>query len=512
MNRKNLWTSLLALSVLLSLSGCTDDDEPQLPELPTEEEQPSGDPDTAGVTEETYYATYFAQVALESYYVWNAEIAEGLKRLAPDTCAHPVQVVQDIRYKDTASGIEDKWTYLTDDLNSLVESTQGTETTYGFLYKGATLKQTDGRSRNYMVVALVYADSPAAKAGLKRGDLIAQINGKDVDNASLKELFYSPSATIGMGRLQDGRLELTGTTHALTAVKMYTNPLLYHHVFDVNGKKVGYLCYSSFDLKSVGPLIDRCRAFKAEGVSELILDLRYNGGGYVLTEVALASMLAPEAVAHNPKAVFEQAVYNQQLTKYYKEKNIDTSTYFQTSWNYTEQENGIDFTYDTTDANIGLQKIYGLITANSASASEALLGGLMPYMDVEIIGTPSHGKYCTGIMLSPDDLFSKYPSVIQEWGIYVMVSLYQNAKGETPCMPNGLVPDRTVEEGVDLVDWGDENDPLLRAALESAGKVYTGSRAATRPQTGDSRMVEDIRHNAAFGKRIALPIRPLERP
>ena len=165
MNRKNLWTSLLALSVLLSLSGCTDDDEPQ-----------SGDPDTAGVTKETQNATYFAQVALESYYVWNAEIAEGLKRLDPDTCTHPVQVVQDIRYKDTASGIEDKWTYLTDDLNSLVESTQGTETTYGFLYKGATLKQTDGRSRNYMVVALVYADSPAAKAGVKRGDLIAQIN------------------------------------------------------------------------------------------------------------------------------------------------------------------------------------------------------------------------------------------------------------------------------------------------------------------------------------------------
>ena len=484
------------------MSSCQDDDEPAvLPELPSVE-SPS-----ETISEEITYASTFAQTLLKTFYVWNEEIAGSLTRLDPDTCTNPVQVVREIRYKNATTGVEDKWTLLTNDLNSLKESTQGISTTYGFRYKTGELKQ-GSTAEYYMVIALVHDDSPAAQAGLKRGDIIARINGKAVSNETIQELSANPSAEISTGSLKDGQLTLDGQTHQLTAVKMYENPILHHQIYDINGKKVGYLCYSAFDLESASKLIDICQKFKAAGVKELILDLRYNGGGYVVTEVLLASMLAPAAVAHNPQAVFEKESWNKEMMAYFQQKNISTETYFQTSWNYTEDKNGIDFCYDTKDANIGLEKIYGLITANTASASEAILGGLMPYMEVETIGTNSYGKYCTGQLLAPENIFSKYPDVIKEWGMYVMISIYQNANGETPCMPNGIKPDKEVAEGIDLVPWGDERDPLLRAALESAGKVYDddAARAATRSVTG-GRQVQDIPHNATFGKRIALPFR-----
>ena len=76
----------------------------------------------------------------------------------------------------------------------------------------------------------------------------------------------------------------------MNAVEMYEDPILCDSIYDINGKKVGYLAYSSFDLASIPQLVEISKKFKAEGVKELILDLRYNGGGYVITESAMASM------------------------------------------------------------------------------------------------------------------------------------------------------------------------------------------------------------------------------
>ena len=63
-----------------------------------------------------------------------------------------------------------------------------------------------------------------------------------------------------------------------------------------------------------------------------------------------------------------------------------------------------------------IKKIYGLIGSGSASASEALLGGLMPYTNVRLIGTQTHGKYCTGWMLSAEDMYEKCPQEPEELG------------------------------------------------------------------------------------------------
>lgn len=483
LNRLKLTLSCLIISGYV-ITGCT-----------KEEGNSDNSGDKSKITEETRYANRFAREALEIYYYWNEEISKDLNQLDPEKNSDPIATVEKIRYHDGTDEI-DKWTMLTDNMDEFTSSVEGVTTTYG--YTPIVYRLSKESNEVIAAVAFVSENSPAEKAGIKRGDLIYKINDKTLTTENYLDLFYSSQIKLSMAKL-DGNTITPTTELSLEAVKMYENPILCDSVYNLDGKKVGYLAYSSFDLKSIPELINICKEFKNEGIKELILDLRYNGGGYVITENVLASMFAPQVNVTN-KDVFEKEDYNDFFTEYYKQEGISTITKFETEFNYNE----IDLNVSTKDANIGLEKIYGIITANSASASEALLSGLMPYMDIELIGEQSHGKYCTGWMLAAEDAYDKVPQVIKDWGIYVMVSIYKNANDETPCMPNGLTPNVEAEDNpLETYQLGDENEAMLRIALEKAGKVYPASRSQ-ETYTPDLKTI-DTPKKANFGRRIIIP-------
>lgn len=483
LNRLKLTLSCLIISGYV-ITGCT-----------KEEGNSDNSGDKSKITEETRYANRFAREALEIYYYWNEEISKDLNQLDPEKNSDPIATVEKIRYHDGTNEI-DKWTMLTDNMDEFTSSVEGVTTTYG--YTPIVYRLSKESNEVIAAVAFVSENSPAEKAGIKRGDLIYKIDGKTLTTENYLDLFYSSQIKLSMAKL-DGNTITPTTELSLEAVKMYENPILCDSVYNLDGKKVGYLAYSSFDLKSIPELINICKEFKNEGIKELILDLRYNGGGYVITENVLASMFAPQVNVTN-KDIFEKEDYNEFFTKYYEQEGISTITRFQTEYNYED----MDLNVSTKDANIGLEKIYGIITGNSASASEALLSGLMPYMDIELIGEQSHGKYCTGWMLAAEDAYDKVPQVIKDWGIYVMVSIYKNVNDETPCMPNGLTPIVKAEDNpLETYQLGDENEAMLRVALEKAGKVYTASRMQ-ETHTADLKAIETPK-KANFGRRIIIP-------
>ena len=487
-NRLKTTFSCIILFVCI-ISGCTRS------EITNPGENNGKTEETGNITEETKLANIFAREALEIYYYWNEEISDDLSKLDPATNSDPIATVEEIRYHDGENQI-DKWTMLTDNMEEFTSSVQGVSTTYGF----TPIVYYKYENGNELIAAVAYVskDSPAEKAGLKRGDLIEKINGNILTTENYLDLYYSSEITLSLSELTDNAITPTKDV-SLTAIEMYENPILCYKTFDVNGKKIGYLAYSSFDLNSIQELINICKEFKSKGVKELILDLRYNGGGYVITECVLASMFAPQEVVTS-KEIFEQEDYNEFFTEYYKKKGESTVTRFETEYNYKE----INLNVSTKDANIGLDKIYGIISGNSASASEALLSGLMPYMDIELIGQQSHGKYCTGWMLSTEDAYDKVPQAIKNWGIYVMVSIYKNASNETPCMPDGLIPDTEAEDNpFEPYQLGDENEAMLKAALEKAGKEYTSSRTG-KIQTPKMKIVATPK-KAVFGRRIIIP-------
>lgn len=468
---------------------------------------------------ETYYINMFAFNTMNIYYLWNEEIEAGLgnwKTNEPD----PIAKVQEIRYKDSNGKDIDKWTVLTDDFESFSSSVAGISTTYGFDYMLAY--GDEARKSVVGVVTLTYADSPARKAGLKRGDIFVKVNGVSMtaDNYAevlTKQMIMSKECTL---TLANG-----STTTKMTAVNMYEDPVLLSKVFDCGSKKVGYLFYNSFTQDSYKRLLEEFRALKDEGIKELILDLRYNGGGFVTTEYAIASILAPYKEVLNG-SIFETEVYNKIVGASMDSKEVR----FTTEFGYSS--NGKSVSYSTEGYNLGIDKLYVIMTGSSASASESLVTGLLPYMDIEIIGEQSYGKYCSGMILSGPDWFDFYKSELtgekpegmgmsleefnkgkedaDNWGIYVMLSRYADKNGDTPCMPDGFVPKVQVQDvPYDGYQLGDPEETMLSIALRRAG--YRGVSGGATKSSGSVIIQKDLLpfekqiHRTEFGKLIIEP-------
>lgn len=425
---------------------------------------------TSSVPEEIQQADQFAINTLGVYYLWNKEINSDLDKLAPTKCMDPVEVVKQIRYHENGKEV-DHWTVLTKDLESMTSSVEGLGLSFGYDLTGMWVDET--QTSLVFIVNYVAKDKPAAKAGLKRGDIIWTLNGQSITMNNYSDLFYASSVTL---QVQHGLESKELETVSMEANNDWEDPVLLDTTYSVGDKKVGYLVYNSFDIKTMETLPEVFRKFKKEGIEELILDLRYNGGGFVKTECELASMIAPFANVVN-NDVYQTEVHNEILTEAWKNQ-MDFNTYFSTSFEYKDANGKYDINEDISDANVDLKKLYVIVTGGSASASEGLIVGLGPYMDITLIGGKTYGKYCSGYMLSPKDVYGSSSqfdySKIGNWGIYVMISKFADKDGNNSAIPDGIPVDIEVKDDVlDGFQFGDENETMLKAALKAAGKADT---------------------------------------
>lgn len=418
---------------------------------------------------ETALVDYLAIGALDVYYLWIDDT--GRKDmidayLNPDTCLHPTIVLKKVLSN------EDRWTTLLNNFSETVESIDGIETTIG----ADCTPYLIANSEIVFGVNYVYNNSPAQKAGLKRGDIILDVNGKIYNSTNYKEFYYQKNPMkISLGILDGKTIIKTENTIEITPVKMTLDPIICTSIIDLGTKKVGYLAYDNFtsDTENLKQVFGE---FKDNKISEIVLDLRYNGGGLVSTSIALASMLAPIKDVQN-ESVFHKNIYNTTLTeKVFKDK-LDER-----------------FDKNYVEYNPNIQKIYALVSSYTASASEGLLVGLNPYVDLTIIGEQTHGKFCSGVLLGPENVFSedsynKYKKEFKDWGIYVMIGTFSDKNGKNASRPNGFIPspDLTIEDNpLDGYQLGDENETMLRKALELAGKTYP--KSSTRAEHSNTFM------------------------
>lgn len=505
---KKYWLIFLCCLAVV-LGACTKIDNPG-----SGDENPEQEVDPASETQNVYkYVNNFAFNQMNNYYLWQKEIAADLK--AWKDTEEPKAKVKDIRYHigSGANRVDiDKWTTVTDDYAGMMASSDGSGKTSGFDFTFYFTSQA--HTSLVAVVTFVYKDSPAAAAGLKRGDAITKVNGKEIPYPKYEDAYYT---LIGDDKYTVETYD--GRSLSVEPKDMYEDPIHTVKVFDCGDKKVGYLHFTSFTLRASQDLIPVFKEFKAQGVSELILDVRYNLGGFVWTELTLASMMAPEANVLAGDVVSTE-VYNDKLTQYYLEKGTDTKTYFQTDFEFSS--GGKKYKYSTAGANPDLKKIYVIIGTNSASASESIVCDLHPYFgkNMTLIGQQSRGKYCTGVVLSADDFYDDNAETLgvatatngrkyaKNWGIYVMYSRYADKNGETLCMPDGLIPDVAAEDRPDeAYALGDPKESMLAVALNLCGYKQAGQ--ASRHQPGMSLDPAPIFMESLTpvqdGVRIALP-------
>ena len=424
----------------------------------------------------------FIYEGLRSEYLWENTINWNAIDFKKEKDSHAF--FKRLIYKD------DRWTNLTDNAEAWNQGFAGISTTYGFDLRFSYIGQTE---ELVAIVRYVYPGTPADRAGIRRGDLLLKLNGGPITVKNYADFYDKPTIVVNKGILKDKTLTAEPVGVAMTAVEMYQDPILKDTVINKDGHRVGYLCYSDYTERSTAELIKVFTRFKTAGVTDVVLDLRYNGGGYVSTARALCSILAPEA-AMKKKEHFLFKLWNENYMSYWKSKGRNDELY--------------ETFVDTLGINMNLNRLYILTGKGTASASELTLTGLTPYMDVVQIGDTTHGKFCGGIVLMPKHLWwdksASYYQEIKNWGMYVMIYKFSNKRNDE--FPRGFAPKYVVKEYLlELYPFGDERDPLLGKALELITGKQVAKARSRRIQPALRELPIDNPNRPLNGKAIDTP-------
>ena len=374
-----------------------------------------------------------------SYYLWESKLPTVSSYSSPD----PKTFYSSLLYTSS-----DKWSYITNDYASLVSELSGTPTSMGY---SPAFCLYNNNANVLILVEYVYPGSPAETAGLKRGDIILTIDGTIMDSTNYYTLYSKSSYTVELGTYSSatGKLSKSGKTMNMVAAQIEANPAIYHSVIDYGGTKTGYLVYTEFVSGTTyqSALDDIFDDFYNQGVTNLIVDLRYNPGGSISTAGYLASAIAPFSYVAS-SAVLVNMNYNDLLNSYfyYYEGANSENLVYRFPYNYH---------------NLNMSTVYFLTTSGTASASELVISGLRPYMNSIIVGEPTYGKYTGAFVISDNN-----DTVNANWAIVPIVLKYSNAAGYTDFV-DGLTPDYVVKDDlINAVPFGDTSDPQLAKALE----------------------------------------------
>ncbi len=472
MTMKNFKTLLLACFTLLAMTSCYDDMDDNI------------------IPATTLELNDFVWKAMNYVYLYKSEIPN----LADDrfisideyetylnSYASPEELFESLLYLPNEI---DRFSGIYSNYYDLQNALSGTSLSNGIEFN---LYYVPGSSTEiFGVITLVLADSPAESLNLQRGDFFRAVNGENLTASNYINLLSATSYTLNLATYSDNgtpdisdddTVTLSGNSASLSKVSYTENPVHKTNVLNVGGISVGYLMYNGFTSEFDNQLNNAFAEFNAAGVTELVIDLRYNGGGSVQTAAYLGSMVTGQFTGQ----VFSKLFYNDNLS------NNDTEYVFTGSIN----GNPIN--------SLNLSRVYVLTTnRQTASASELVINSLSPYIDVVVIGENTVGKtQASRTVYDSPTLFSD--SEANTGHTYALQPLVANSTNiNNELVPStGLIPDIELSESItNLGVLGDVNEPLLAAALAD----ITGSGRPANLSESFSLELEEIR----------MPITPLQ--
>jgi C-terminal processing protease CtpA/Prc len=316
------------------------------------------------------------------------------------------------------------------------------------------------------LVNYVVPNSPAALAGLKRGDVITKVNGSPL-TLNNSDLLYNNQVTVTLAatvQLTSAGLITTDKTSSIsiTQADIDENPIAYYEKKVYGTKNIGYLVFNAFKADYNDELNAAFAQMKADGINELVLDLRYNGGGSLETAVALAGMI-------NGNYSGSPYVFLDFNNKHNSEDGFD---YLSNQMNtYSLVNNRPEKSGTQTINSLNLTKVYVLVNFQTASASELTVQCLKKYVNVVTIGYDTVGKFVGSITLydSPAQDYTSYTNrnTKHNWQLQPITFSYYNKDKEVN--PEFITPNYEVNPYSifnNLTAFGDVRDPFLKKALE----------------------------------------------
>ncbi len=363
---------------------------------------------------------------MEDNYLWY----DHLPDLNPEDFNDPDAFIKALRYPEY-----DRWSFVITKDEYLQYFVYGEMIGYGFI--------PSNDAENNIRIALVYPSTDTYAQGVRRGWIIRKINNVTATPDNFNQLIGPTEQGI------TNEIEFTdnnGNTVTLSLSKevITLDPVVHSEVIDYNGKKIGYLVFQDFIATANAELDDAFDLFRQEQVNDLIIDLRYNGGGSLDVALYLAGWLRGNADADQDLINFR-----------FNDKHTDMNESAAIPYN----ENSLD-----------LSRVVFIGTVYTASASELIINSMEPYMDAVLVGTPTDGKP-VGMQVY---VFRDY-----NYAVFPVTFAYTNANDEGDFY-NGLQPDVLVNDDV-TKDFGDESEGMLNAALNyiSPGIVAKSTSKST---------------------------------
>ncbi|ULQ57513.1 S41 family peptidase [Flavihumibacter rivuli] len=315
------------------------------------------------------------------------------------------------------------------------------------------------RTSDDLRVSYVEKDGPAGKAGVERSWRITRINGNSNINTTDASINFIVNAIYGSSPATVNFTKPDGTTTeiTLTNTTYKEKPIILDTVYTINGKKTGYFVLNSFlgDQTEIAAGFEQSFAkFATAGVTEMVVDLRYNGGGYVALQELLANYLAPASA--DGKVMYRET-FNDKYSQYNETVNF------------------------AKKGAVNPTRIFFIISQNTASASEAVINVMKPVTDVKVIGPRNSNGKPVGY----------FPIPIGDWYIFPVSIRIVNQLNQGSYF-NGFTPDSRVPDGLDK-KWGDITEDCLGSAVKYIG---TGSFRAV-PADRDAEFKERL---AAYEK------------
>ena len=288
---------------------------------------------------------------MQHVYLWRDELPE----VDPTTFEEPADLVRALRYD------VDRWSRVSDRQQTDALFQEGKTISFGF----GTRRDPDGR----VVVATVHERSPAGEAGMKRGDLIEAVGGFTVEQLDEENLWsdiygpHEPGVPVSLVVASSGEareIELVKDWVDITTVPNV-------EVLDVQGKRVGYVVFSSFLEPALVELNQAFGDLVEAEVRDVVIDMRYNGGGLVRVARHLLNLLGGHAADGE---VAYRVEFNEDLRDQNDVRRFSSS------------KNSIP----------DIRTVTFITTRSSVSASELVINALRPHVDVRVVGTTTGGK------------------------------------------------------------------------------------------------------------------------
>ncbi|MDA8731008.1 S41 family peptidase [Flavobacteriaceae bacterium] len=444
--------------------------------------------------------------AMNNYYLWQPNVPDlsdtrftniGQLYSEYSNFSSPRDVFESLLYQP---GVVDRFSWIVDDYVALENSFQGINLSNGMEF--GLVRYDSDASKVFGYVRYVIPGSDAEAQNIERGMLFSEVDGVQLTESNYRDLLFDDSTnySITLADFNGGNPLSNSTIISLTKTQLQENPVAIVKTIQEGNNTIGYLLYNQFSSSFDSNLNAAFATFQSENITDLIIDLRYNGGGSINTATYLGAMVTGQFNGQ----LFSKEQWNTKI-----QELLDASIFENNFTNeIVKKDQNQNIILQEPINSLNLNRVYFITTGSSASASELVMNSLSSYINVSSVGKKTVGKVQGSVTLYDSDNYTRTGENLasnHNWALQPLVLEIKNKDNFNE--PDGITP--TVELSEDfgnLGELGERSDPLLDRTIVL---IATGSRSLNSKSNDFSELkqISNSKENYPSGNNMFIELK-----